>query len=103
MGLYGLEQGYLYFLLYLFNIFIDDNINYIIKDNPYTPVIVTTKIPGLLFADDLAFSSFTINGSQKATYQVTKCCREWNSECNLKKTKELVLVFKTGDKVKRDG
>jgi hypothetical protein len=42
---------------YVFNIFIDDNIDYISKDNPHAPVIGTTAIRGLLFADDLAFSS----------------------------------------------
>jgi hypothetical protein len=73
---------------YLFNIFIDDIIDYITKDNPHAPVVGTTTIPGLLFADDLAFASFTINGLQKAVDQVTRYSREWS----LNKIK--IVVFK---------
>jgi hypothetical protein len=57
---------------YLFNIFLDDIIDYISKGNQHTPVIGMTTIPGLLFADDLAFSSVTFNGLQKAIVQVAK-------------------------------
>jgi hypothetical protein len=56
-------------------------------------------IPGLLFADDLAFASFTINGLQKAVDQVTSYCKEWSLKCNLNKTK--IVVFKKGGKLKR--
>jgi hypothetical protein len=48
------------FSLYLFNIFMDDIIDYISKDNPHAPVTEMTAIEGLLFADDLAYSSFTV-------------------------------------------
>jgi hypothetical protein len=54
----------------------------------------------LLIADDLAFSSFTIDGLQKATDQVTKYCREWNLKYNLNKTK--ISVVKKGGKQKKD-
>jgi hypothetical protein len=54
----------------MFNIFIDDIIDCNSKDNQHTPVIGMTTIPGLLFADDSAFSSFTVNGLQKAVDQV---------------------------------
>jgi hypothetical protein len=83
----------------LFNIFIDDIMDYISKDNRHTPVIGMTEISGLLFADDLAFSSFRINGLQKTVDQVTKCCREWNLKCNLNETK--ILVFRKGGKLKK--
>jgi hypothetical protein len=82
----------------LFNIFIDDIIDYIGKGNPHAPVIGTTTISGVLFADDLAFASFTINGLQKAVDQVTSYCREWSLKCNLNKTK--IVVFKKGGKLK---
>jgi hypothetical protein len=87
---------------YLFNIFIDDIIDYISKDNlhTHTQVIGMTAIPGLLFADDLAFSSFTVNVLQKAVDQVTKYCREWKLKCDLNKTK--TLVFKKICKLKKD-
>jgi hypothetical protein len=64
--------------------------DYISKDNPHAPVIGTT-IPGQLFADDLAFPSFTINGLQKVIDKVTKHCRELNLKCNRNKTK--ILAF----------
>jgi hypothetical protein len=59
-----------------------------------------TAIPGLLVADDLAFSSFTINGLQKVADQVTTYCREWNLKCDPNKTK--ILLFKMGGKLKKD-
>jgi hypothetical protein len=52
-------------------------IDYISKDNLHAPVIGMTAIPGLLSADDLAFSSFTINSLQKTIDQVLNYCREW--------------------------
>jgi hypothetical protein len=76
-----------------------DIIDYIRKDNPHAPVIGTT-IPGLIFADDLAFSSFTINGLQKAMDQITKYRRERNLNCNLNKAE--ILVFKNGGNLKED-
>jgi hypothetical protein len=85
---------------YLFNIFIGDIMDYISKDNPHALVIGTTTIPGLLFADDLPFSSFTIIGIQKAINQVKKYCRECNLKCNLNKTK--IFVFKKRGKLKKD-
>jgi hypothetical protein len=59
----------------LFNIFIH---LYISENNPQAPETGTTAIAELIFAGDLACSSFTINGLQKATDHVTKFCREWD-------------------------
>jgi hypothetical protein len=84
----------------LFNIFIDYIIDYISKDNLHAPAIGMTAIPGLLFSDDLAFSSFTINSLQKTIDQVLKYCREWKLKCNLKKTK--ILVCEKGGELKED-
>jgi hypothetical protein len=74
-------------------------IDYISKDNLHAPVIAMIAIPGLLFADDLAFS-FTINSLQKTIDQVLKYCREWKLKCNLNKTK-IVLCKKCG-KLKKE-
>jgi hypothetical protein len=60
---------------YFFNIFIDDIIDYISKDILHAPVIGLTAIPALLFADDLAFSSFRIHSLQKTIDRVVKYCR----------------------------
>jgi hypothetical protein len=84
---------------YLFNIFIDDIMDYISKDNVHTPVIRKMSIPGLLFADDLAIGSFTVNGLQRGISQIVKYRSDWNLKCNLKETK--ILGFKKGEKLKR--
>jgi hypothetical protein len=84
----------------LFRIFIDYIIGYVSKNNPHAPEIGTTTIPGLLFADDFTFSSFTINGLQKTTNKVTEYCRECNSKCNLNISK--ILEFRKEGKLKKD-
>jgi hypothetical protein len=43
---------------------------YINVDNSHAPSIGRTTIPGLLFADYLAVSSFTSNGLQKEIDQI---------------------------------
>jgi hypothetical protein len=84
---------------YLFNIFIDDIVDYISEGNVHAPVIGKTSIPGLTFADNLAIGSFTVNGLQRGIDQIIKYCSDWNLICNLKKTK--ILVFKKGGKLKK--
>jgi hypothetical protein len=83
---------------YLFNIFIDDIMDYISKGNVHVSVIGKMSIPGLLFADDLATGSFTVNGLQRGIDQIVKYCSDWSLKCNLKKTK--ILVFKKRRKLK---
>jgi hypothetical protein len=61
---------------YLFNIFINDIMEYINVDNSHAPSIGRTTIPGLLYADDLAVSSFTNNGLQKEIDQIVRYCKE---------------------------
>jgi hypothetical protein len=46
---------------------------------------------GLLFADDLAVSSFRSNGLQKEIDQIVRYCKEWNLKCNLSKSKTVVF------------
>jgi hypothetical protein len=84
---------------YLFNIFIDDIMDYISEGNVHAPVIGKVSIPGLMFADDLAIGSFTVNGLQRGIDRIVKYCSDWNLNCILKKTK--ILVFKKGRKLKK--
>jgi hypothetical protein len=77
----------------LFNIFINDIIEYIIVDNSHASSTGRTTIPGLLFADDLSVSSFISNGLQKEV----RYCKEWNLKCNLSKSK--IVIFKKGGKL----
>jgi transcription elongation factor Elf1 len=77
---------------YLINIFINDIMEYINVDNSYAPSIGRTTIPGLLFADDLAVSSFTSNGLQKEINQIVRYCKECNLKCNLSKSKIAVRI-----------
>jgi hypothetical protein len=85
---------------YLFYIFIDDIMDYISEGNVHAPVTGKMSIPGLMFADDLAIGSFTVNGIQKGIGQIVKCCSDWNLKCNLKKTK--ILISKKGGKLKKE-
>jgi hypothetical protein len=80
---------------YLFNIFIDNTMDYISEYNVHALVIGNMPIPGLLFADDLAIGSFTVNGLQRRIDQIVKYCSDWNLRYNLKKTK--ILVFRKGE------
>jgi hypothetical protein len=77
---------------YLFNIFINDIVEYICVDNSQSPSIGPITISGLLFADDLAVSSFTNNGLQKKIDQIVRYCKELNLKCNLSKSK--IVVFR---------
>jgi hypothetical protein len=63
---------------YLFNIFIDDIMNYISESYVHAPVIGKMSIPGLMFAEDLAIGSFTVNGLQRGIDQIVKYCGDWN-------------------------
>jgi hypothetical protein len=72
----------------VFNIFINDIVEYINGDNSHAPSIGQITIQGLLFADDLALSSFTSNGLQKGIDKMVRYCKE----CNLRKYK--IVVFK---------
>jgi hypothetical protein len=77
---------------YSFDIFVNDIIEHINVDNSHAPSIGRITIPGLLFADDLAVSSFTINGLQKEIDKIVRYCKELNLKCNLIKSK--IVVFK---------
>jgi hypothetical protein len=50
---------------YLFNISIDDVVDYIQEGNKHSPVVEELTIPGLLFVSYVAVGSFTINGLKK--------------------------------------
>jgi hypothetical protein len=76
---------------YLFDVFINDIMEYINVDSSHAPSIGRITIPGLLFADDLAVSSCSSNGLQKEIDQIVRHCKEWNFKCNLRKSK--ILVF----------
>jgi hypothetical protein len=80
----------------LFNTFIDDVIDYTNVGNTLAPAAGTMSIAGLLFADDLAIGSFTVNGLQKGINKLTKFCNDWSIKCNLKKIG--ILVCKKGGK-----
>jgi hypothetical protein len=76
----------------LFNIFINDIIDYVDKEEMHSPVIQELKTPGLLFADDLAVASFTSHGLQKKIERVDYYCKDRNLRCNVSKCK--IMVFK---------
>jgi hypothetical protein len=67
----GLRQG-CSLSPHLFNIFIDDVIDYISESNAHAPAVGKMSIPGLRFADDLAIGLVTVAGLQKGTDNLTK-------------------------------
>jgi hypothetical protein len=81
---------------HLFNTFIDDVIDYTNVGNTLAPAVGNMSIAGLLFADDLAIGSFTVNGLQKGINKLTKFCNDWSIKCNLKMIG--ILVCKKGGK-----
>jgi hypothetical protein len=83
---------------YLFNIFINYIIGYIAAEDTHSPLIRETRIPGLLFADDLRVSCFSSYGLQKQIEVVDQYCKKLNMKCNLNKCR--ILVFKKGGKLK---
>jgi hypothetical protein len=84
----------------LFNIFIDDMIDYISETDIHAPAVGKMSIPGLLFADDLTIGSVTVAGLQRGIDNLTKYCKDWSLKFNLKKTK--ILVCKKGGKLKKN-
>jgi hypothetical protein len=62
----------------LFNIFIDDVIDYISESNTHAPAGGKTSFPGLLFADDLAIGSVTVTVLQKGIDNLIKYCKDWS-------------------------
>jgi hypothetical protein len=86
---------------HLFNIFIDDVIDYINESNAHAPAVGKMSMPGLLFGDDLAIFSVTVTGLHKGNDNLTKYCKDWSLKCNLKETK--ILVCKKGEKLKKNG
>jgi hypothetical protein len=49
----------------LFNIFVDDDIDFFSKDNAHVPIIGKMSTPGLLFSDDLTTGPFRVICLQK--------------------------------------
>jgi hypothetical protein len=80
----GVRQG-CSLIPYLLNTFIDGIMDYISEGNVHALVTGKMSIPGLMFADDLAIGSFTVNGLQKGIDQIVKYCSDWNLKFGLKK------------------
>jgi hypothetical protein len=64
------------------------------------PITGKRTVPGLLFAGDLAISSFSIKRLLKAIDKVVKYCSDWNLSCDLKKSK--MFVFKRRARLKKN-
>jgi hypothetical protein len=72
---------------YLYNIVVNDVIEYLDTEETHSPVINRLRIPGLLFADDLAIASSTSCGLQKKFELVEQYCKNCNLQFNLSKSK----------------
>jgi hypothetical protein len=85
----------------MFKIFIDDVTGCTSEGNRRYPCIGTRLIPDMLFEDDLAFGSLTVNGLQKGIVKVVKYFNQWNLKCNISKTKILVLRWGKTEKERK--
>ena len=74
----------------LFKIYTHDLVN-IIDDECEPPVLQSTKVGCLLFADDVILLSTTANGLQKSLIDLQNYCTEWGLTVNTKKTKTLIF------------
>jgi len=79
----------------LFILFVNDLIEHISETDTSAPDIQGKRIPGLLFADDLAIFSKSVNGLQTALNKLEVFCRKNSLKVNINKTK--IIVFKNGN------
>lgn len=55
---------------YLFNIFIEDFLQYVIQETLHAPITGTMTVPALLFADDLKLALLTVSSLLKTLNRV---------------------------------
>ena len=84
----------------LFDIFFDDVDQ--IFDSQCNPVIFNIEISlnHLLYADDMAILSLSLEGLQNSLNKLKTYCKEWHLVVSIKKTK-IVVFNKTGKLLKR--
>jgi hypothetical protein len=71
---------------YLFNIFINDIVEYLDTEERHSLVTDSLRFLGLLFVDDFAIASFTTYGLPKKIEVVNHYCkirREGNGKCEM--------------------
>ena len=82
----------------LFNIFIDDLIEYLNETtNADAPELGGRRVTGLLFADDLITASQTVKGLQNQMNRVAEFADYWRMEININKTE--CVVFRRGGRL----
>ena len=80
----------------LFNIYINDLLNYIQVDKD-TPYMKDKIVNCLLYADDLVLLSQSEEGLQKSVDGLNRFCKEWKLTVNMDKTK--IVVFNKAGKL----
>jgi hypothetical protein len=91
----GVKQGDVLSPL-LFNMYINDLPDALGQDLD-TPVLKTTSVNSLLYADDLAIMSLSAQGLQLAIDKLEKYCQQWRMKVNMSKTK-ILQINTTGRK-----
>lgn len=81
----------------LFNIFVNEIPDLILRNNCESPMLLNSKVPCLMYADDIILFSETKEGLQNAINIVTKFCDEWELSMNINKTK--VMIFNKAGKL----
>ena len=84
----------------LFNIFINDLIDFLHISDCDSPKIQGHSIHALLFADDLVMISNSVKGLQRLLDRLEKWCDHWCMEVNIEKSK--AIVYKKNTKLAAD-
>jgi hypothetical protein len=85
----------------LFNIFVNEIPELLLKENCASPTLLNSKVPCLLYADDIVLLSETKEGLQNAINNVKKYCDTWELAINPNKSK--VMIFnKSGKFIKHE-
>ena len=83
----------------LFSLFVNDLESSLINDD-FNLNVIDTLIKVLMFADDMAIFSTTIEGLQIGLNNLSDYCKKWGITVNVSKTK--IVIFCKGGKVRED-
>ena len=83
----------------LFSLFVND-LESSLQNDDFNLNVIDTLIKLLMFADDMAIFSTTVEGLQKGLINLAEYCKKWGITVNVSKTK--IIIFRKGGKVRED-
>lgn len=82
----------------LWNIFTNDLPNILTEEAFAPPTLINSKVPCLLYADDIILLSENEQGLQNSLTRVDQYCQQWGLKINVKKTQ--FLIFNSNNRKK---